>query len=270
MSERLDRPSPGGSPNSDQSADAGLCGTIVTTESRPRTSKPHSKSLNPSARCVSGRIPRSVVGSGSFTLGRARDSVSECSQRSQLSSPQRERPLVWCFRLSSETVKKPGWRGHWPHLLLLSRDRLPNFTAARVRLMLEPLAKHAKESGKQQHRQLETLNRELAAVTRGMERLYEGIEKGVIKLDDTLSERTAALQAQRQAILTSPGSRPRPRCRPTSCRRSTSTCSPSCYAGSSWRTGHSPRNTCACWCVRSASTKAKCKSPAATPRWRKR
>jgi len=39
-------------------------------------------------------------------------------------------------------------------------------------------------------------------VTGGMERLYEGIEKGVIKLDDTLRERTAALQAQRQAILT--------------------------------------------------------------------
>ena len=35
-----------------------------------------------------------------------------------------------------------------------------------------------------------------------MERLYEGIEKGVIKLDDTLRQRTATLQAQRQAILT--------------------------------------------------------------------
>src|ERR1700674_1946631 len=38
----------------------------------------------------------------------------------------REGPLVWCFfRLSSETVKKPGWRGQCPHLLSLSRDRLP-------------------------------------------------------------------------------------------------------------------------------------------------
>src|SRR5258708_29637214 len=76
------------------------------------------------------------------------------------------------------------------------------FTAARVGVMLEALARQAKESGKQQHRQLETLNRELAAVTRGMERLYEGIEKGIIKLDETLRERTATLQAQRQAILT--------------------------------------------------------------------
>ena len=64
------------------------------------------------------------------------------------------------------------------------------FTAARVRLMLEALARHAKESGKQQQRQLATLNQELAAVTRGMERLYEGIEKGVLKLDDTLRQRT--------------------------------------------------------------------------------
>jgi len=45
------------------------------------------------------------------------------------------------------------------------------FTAARVRPMLESLARQAKDSGKQQQRQLETLNRALAAVTRGMERL---------------------------------------------------------------------------------------------------
>ena len=31
----------------------------------------------------------------------------------------------WCFRLSSATVKKPGWRGQWLHLLSPSRDRLP-------------------------------------------------------------------------------------------------------------------------------------------------
>jgi site-specific DNA recombinase len=76
------------------------------------------------------------------------------------------------------------------------------FTAARVRLMLESLARHAKDSGKQQQRQLETLNRDLAAVTQGMERLYEGVEQGVLKLDDTLRQRTDQLQAQRQAILT--------------------------------------------------------------------
>ena len=76
------------------------------------------------------------------------------------------------------------------------------FTAARVRLMLEALARHAKESGKEQQRQLATLNRELAAVSQGMERLYAGVEKGVLKLDDTLRQRTDQLQAQRQAILT--------------------------------------------------------------------
>jgi len=76
------------------------------------------------------------------------------------------------------------------------------FTAARVRLMLEALARQAKESGKRQQRQLETLNRELATATRGMERLYEGVEQGVLKLDDTLRQRTDKLQAQRQAILT--------------------------------------------------------------------
>jgi site-specific DNA recombinase len=76
------------------------------------------------------------------------------------------------------------------------------FTAARVRLMLESLAKHGKDSGNQHQRQLETLNRELAAVTQGMERLYEGVEQGVLKLDDTLRQRTDKLQMQRQAILT--------------------------------------------------------------------
>jgi len=76
------------------------------------------------------------------------------------------------------------------------------FTAARVRLMLEALARQAKEGGKAQRRQLAALKQELAAVSQGMERLYEGIEKGVIKLDDTLRQRTATLQAQRQAILT--------------------------------------------------------------------
>ena len=76
------------------------------------------------------------------------------------------------------------------------------FTAARVRLMLEALARQAKATGQEQQRQLAPLKRDLAAVTHGMERLYEGIEKGVLKLDDTLRQRTAALQAQRQTLLT--------------------------------------------------------------------
>lgn len=76
------------------------------------------------------------------------------------------------------------------------------FTANRVRVMLESLARHIKDSSREQHRQLDVLNRDLVAVTRGMERLYEGIEKGLIKLDDTLRNRTDRLQAQRQAILT--------------------------------------------------------------------
>lgn len=76
-----------------------------------------------------------------------------------------------------------------PDALVLNSlaDRV--FTAARVQLKLESLARQAKESGKQQHRQLETLNRELATVTRGMERLSEGVEQGVLKLDDTLRPR---------------------------------------------------------------------------------
>ncbi len=32
------------------------------------------------------------------------------------------RLLVWCFRLASETVKKPGWRGQRLHLLSLERQ----------------------------------------------------------------------------------------------------------------------------------------------------
>jgi hypothetical protein len=61
-------------------------------------------------------------------------------------------------------------------MVLTLADRV--FTAARERLMLEALARQAKDSGRQQQRQLETLNRELAAATRGMERLYEGVERG--------------------------------------------------------------------------------------------
>jgi hypothetical protein len=76
------------------------------------------------------------------------------------------------------------------------------FTGARVKLMLESLARRARDKHRHEHRQIEALNRELAAVTGGMGRLYEGIEKGLIKLDDTLRERTDQLQTQREAILT--------------------------------------------------------------------
>ncbi len=76
------------------------------------------------------------------------------------------------------------------------------FTATRVKLMLESLARSVKDAHRQQQRQIELLNRELTAVTGGMGRLYEGIETGVIKLDDVLRDRTDKLQAKRQAILT--------------------------------------------------------------------
>ena len=49
-----------------------------------------------------------------------------------------EWPLVWCggwcFRLASETVKMPGWRGQWPHLLSFERQtsiESPHHTAKR-------------------------------------------------------------------------------------------------------------------------------------------
>ncbi len=75
------------------------------------------------------------------------------------------------------------------------------FTATRVKLVLESLARNVKDSHRQQHRQVEALKRELTAVTGGMERLYEGIETGMIKLDDVLRDRTDKLQAKRQAII---------------------------------------------------------------------
>ena len=58
------------------------------------------------------------------------------------------------------------------------------------------------ESHRHQHRQIEVLKWELTAVTSSMGRLYEGIETGVIKLDDLLRDRTDKLQARRQEILT--------------------------------------------------------------------
>ena len=61
--------------------------------------------------------------------------------------------------------------------------------------MLETLARRAKDRYRDERQKVESLNRELAGVTAGIGRLYEGIEKGLIKLDDTLRERTDTLQA---------------------------------------------------------------------------
>ena len=76
------------------------------------------------------------------------------------------------------------------------------FTVARVKVMLEALARHVKENRSEQDRQLQALTKDLAELNRGTERLYEGIEKGLLKLDDTLRDRTHKLQVRRQDILT--------------------------------------------------------------------
>ena len=90
------------------------------------------------------------------------------------------------------------------HLVLTSlADRV--FTAARVKVMLENLARRMRDDRKDQQRELAGLNHELAEITRRIERLYESIEKGVIRIDDTLRDRTEQLQQTRQTILTAVG-----------------------------------------------------------------
>ena len=75
------------------------------------------------------------------------------------------------------------------------------FTPRRVRNMLKALMQRMKRSQGGQAEKLRRLNRELDEVQKGLDRLYEAVEKGLLPLDPTLTERAHKLNARREAIL---------------------------------------------------------------------
>lgn len=75
------------------------------------------------------------------------------------------------------------------------------FTPRRVGSMIKGLMERMKKSRGGQAGKLKRLNRELDEVQKGTDRLYEAVEKGLLSLDSTLTERAHKLGARRQAIL---------------------------------------------------------------------
>ncbi len=67
--------------------------------------------------------------------------------------------------------------------------------------MLAELQKRVRRSSTPRDETLKQLNKDLVEVSTGIERLYEGVEKGVLPMDDTLTQRTEKLQKRRQSIL---------------------------------------------------------------------
>ena len=76
------------------------------------------------------------------------------------------------------------------------------FTASRVQVMLERLRTRLGQAQASQDGKLKQLTKELESVQRRSQQLYEAVEKGLLPMDSTLTERANKLQAQRQALLT--------------------------------------------------------------------
>ena len=75
------------------------------------------------------------------------------------------------------------------------------FTPRRVRNMLTKLKKHINAQDQGEKAQMLGLNQILRETDSGLERLYEGIEKGLIGLDDTLRTRLQKLKTRREETL---------------------------------------------------------------------
>lgn len=76
------------------------------------------------------------------------------------------------------------------------------FTPARVLTMLEGLRKRLGRSQTDQEGRLKQLAKEVERLQHSSNELYEAVEKGLLPLDSTLTDRANKLQAQRQALLT--------------------------------------------------------------------
>ena len=75
-------------------------------------------------------------------------------------------------------------------------------TVPRVRAMLERLRQRLSQSQASHDSKVKHLTKELAIVQQRSQHLYEAVEKGLLPMDSTLTERANKLQAQRQALLT--------------------------------------------------------------------
>jgi DNA invertase Pin-like site-specific DNA recombinase len=76
------------------------------------------------------------------------------------------------------------------------------FTAPRVRSMLERLRKRLSHSQASYDSKVKRLTKELDSLQHRSQQLYEAVEKGLLPMDSTLTERAHHLQAQRQLLLT--------------------------------------------------------------------
>jgi len=68
--------------------------------------------------------------------------------------------------------------------------------------MVESLRKRLSRSQASQGSKVKQLTKELNLVQQRSQQLYEAVEKGLLPMDSTLTERASKLQAQRQALLT--------------------------------------------------------------------
>ena len=76
------------------------------------------------------------------------------------------------------------------------------FTVPRVRAMLDSLRTRLGASQATHDGKLKRLTKELDSLQHRSNQLYEAVEKGLLPMDSTLTERANKLQAQRQALLT--------------------------------------------------------------------
>jgi len=75
------------------------------------------------------------------------------------------------------------------------------FTATRVNLMLKELAGRRRAARTVENGRLVQLRRGLDAATKGLERLYDAVERGVLRSDDTLRARAHKLEVRRNEAL---------------------------------------------------------------------
>ena len=75
------------------------------------------------------------------------------------------------------------------------------FTPERVNKIMKELQTRLKASKEDHHEELKQLARELEEIKKGTDKLYEAVEKGMISINDSLTERVQKHQARRQEIL---------------------------------------------------------------------
>ena len=114
--------------------------------------------------------------------------------------------------------------------------------ASRVRAMLDSLRTRLGASQATQDGKLKRLKKELDNLQHRSNQLYEAVEKGLLPMDSTLTERAHKLQAQRQALLTDMAGLRRLKQMPLERRRYTSSLWP-CVSDCLRRIASSARST---------------------------